>query len=144
MYYLTDFGHFVSILSTVFDQIDPLFHSSQIFLTPYFYETFEPMGSNLFHRVLNPVTDYLVKYPCPPGVTSPISQSIIEYLSCLCVFMCEPWKDSLSSLQLSGPQLNEPNMNGPYLSGDHFNRQTLLGQTLHGQTSPNQTPLLPL
>ncbi len=30
----------------IFDPIDPLFHSSYIFMTPHFYKTLDPIGSN--------------------------------------------------------------------------------------------------
>ncbi len=57
------FEAFVPIFSLIFDLINPLFCSSYIFLTPYFYKTSYPVGS-IFSSPAGPLTKYFVS--CPP------------------------------------------------------------------------------
>ncbi len=65
MYYLTDFKHFVSIFSWIFNLIGPTFSLILIFLTPHFHKTLDLIWSNFF-QVLNPASEHLMKYPAPP------------------------------------------------------------------------------
>ncbi len=47
MYYLTDFKHFVSIYSLIFNPIDSIFYWFYIILTLHFPKNLDPNGSNL-------------------------------------------------------------------------------------------------